>query len=105
MYGERELIMMALSYYRRRPGSDSKPLSRWMRMGLADIKFSLISVKYIHQKGHLPAVEVISTASGRENWADLYHRQRIHSCPPANCGWKTQSGSEKICLIFPGWGW
>jgi beta-galactosidase len=54
--------------------SDWKPLSRWIRMGLADIKFSLISVKYIHQRGKLPSVEVISTASGRENWTDLYHR-------------------------------
>jgi beta-galactosidase len=55
---------------------DWKPLSRWIRMGLDDIKFSLISVKYVHQRGQLPVVEVISTASGRENWADLYHRER-----------------------------
>jgi beta-galactosidase len=54
---------------------DWKPLSRWIRMGLDNIKFSLISVKYIHQRGQLPSVEVISTASGRENWADLYHRE------------------------------
>jgi beta-galactosidase len=56
--------------------TDLKPLSRWIRMGFADIKFSLISVKYIHQRGQLPAVEVISTASGRENWADFYQRER-----------------------------
>ena len=61
--------------------SDSKPLSRWIRMGLAEIKFSLISVKYIHQQGQPPAVEVISTASGRENWADLYHRQQYTLLP------------------------
>jgi beta-galactosidase len=61
--------------------NDWKPLSRWMRMGLADIKFSLISVKYIHKKGQLPVVEVIFTASGRENWADLYHRERYKLQP------------------------
>ena len=53
-----------------------KPLSRWIRLGLTDIRFSLISVKYIHRRGQPPAVEVISTASGRENWADFYHRER-----------------------------
>jgi len=54
-----------------------KPLSRWMRLGLAETKVSLISIKYIHQKGRLPVVEVISTASGRENWADFYHKERF----------------------------
>ena len=61
--------------------SDSKPLSRWIRLGLAEIKFSLISVKYIHQQGQLSVVEIISTVSGRENWADFYHRQRYMLLP------------------------
>jgi beta-galactosidase len=48
-----------------------------MRLGLNDIKLSLVSVKYLDRWEQPPVVEIIHRASGRENWFDFYHLERF----------------------------
>ena len=65
------------------PWEGKKPLDRWMRLGLNEIKYSLVSVKYHHHREKPPVVEIIHRASGRENWTDFYHLARytlLSSC-------------------------
>jgi beta-galactosidase len=58
-----------------------KPLSRWMKLGLNEIKYSLVRVTYIESSILTPQVEIIYQASGRDNWSDFYH-QALYSLLP-----------------------
>ena len=64
------------------PGEGWKPLNRWLKLGLNDVKESLVSVKLLKRRSAPPAVEVIKRVSGRENadkqhpWSDFIHLAR-----------------------------
>lgn len=63
------------------PGDAWKALPRWLKLGLDQVKLSLVSIKLVWRRNAPPAVEVIERASGRENWSDFIHIARYMLLP------------------------
>ncbi len=60
---------------------DRKALTRWRALGLPELKLHLERVEPIEMEDGSPGVEIVHTASGRGNWDDFRHTQRIAFLP------------------------